>query len=285
MLVAGTLVFSIISVIIKAMTVHHSVFTISFFRNLFSFLPAAAWMVYFKPAALRMRPAHWQVYAARAVTGFLSMILLYKGYRLQTLADATVLYFCGPILICVLAAMIMRERLDIARIIAVVAGLAGVIVMVKPGSPGFGVGAAYTMAGTVCYAASILLIRSLGKSESPFVMSFYFSLLTTLLSLMFLPFHFQGLTMADIVLLSLVGILAFIGQTLTNAAYKLADASFLAPFIYTTLLWNTAFGYMAWGDLPTQQTIFGTLLIIGGNVLVYFGDIKSRLGKTINAKA
>lgn len=279
LLLASIFIFSFVTALIKWMTADYSVFTISFFRNLFALLPAILVIAVKRPAVLRRATIpNGRLHAMRALTGFLSMLCLFQGYHLLPLADATVIYFCGPLLICVLAGLILKEQIGRDKMIAVLVGLCGVVLIASPTGADINSGVLFTLGGTFFYALSVILIRFLGKNEDPLIMSFYFALFATGFSLLLLPVEWRAPDLAALLALALIGVLAFIAQTLMNWAYKLGEASALAPLIYTSLIWNSVLGYLIWQDVPTVYTFAGAVLILGGNALLLWRGMRPKNG-------
>lgn len=262
----GIFMFSIVTALVKLVAADHNVFLISFYRNFFALLPAAALLLMtrkLKPRTI----SQWPVHIMRSVFGFCSMLCLFQAFHMMPLAEATMIYYTGPICITLLAGLILKEQIRRSSLLAVILGFAGVFLIIRPEQTDFNVGVGFALAGTLFYAFAMISLRQLGKSEDPFMMSFIFALIATVLNAAFLPWVWEVPDAQNLLFLIAIGILAFIAQTLMNVAYIKSTASALSPLIYTSLIWNTMFGFALWGDVPTIAALLGLFIILFANIL------------------
>jgi drug/metabolite transporter (DMT)-like permease len=117
-------------------------------------------------------------------------------------------------------------------------------------------------------ALSILQIKRIRASNDSSVTVLYFTMIGALVSGLSLFFSWQTPTLDSLALMGLLGVLAGTGQLLLTMAFRQADASALAPYNYTSIVWAAIFGYVAWGETVGMVSLMGILLIVGSSILV-----------------
>ncbi|GGE42861.1 permease [Agaricicola taiwanensis] len=262
-----------------------------FFRSFLGLLPIVVWLILvgeLKQTVLtRNIPGHF----LRSFIGCLSMLFVFSGLARLPLPDATVIGYAAPLITIVLAYFILKERIGIYRWSAVGVGLIGVLILLWPHLSGgtlaeaFGgvggearvsQGALFALAGAFCSACAMIQVRRLAQTEKAGAIVFYFSLFSAVLSFLSIPF---GWVMPDLTVMGvllLTGIFGGIGQLLMTQSYRYADASLIAVFEYTTIIWSVALGWALFGDVPQSTVYIGAAIIIGSGVYVIFRE--HRLG-------
>jgi drug/metabolite transporter (DMT)-like permease len=180
-----------------------------------------------------------------------------------------------------LAALLLGERLRIYRISAVLLGLVGVFVILSPRLSIFSgqemertaqIGVALVLTSAMFRALVQIHIRRLAQTEKTAAIVFYFSMTTTLLSLLTLPF---GWTMPDInavIMLVCAGLIGGVAQIFITSAYRFADASVIAPFDYAAILFSMIIGYIFFADVPTVQMLLGSCIVIFSGLLIIWRE-------------
>lgn len=213
---------------------------------------------------------------SRSVAGTIAMGLGFFGLKLLPLPEVTALGFVLPILIVILAAIFLGERIRLARISAVFIGLIGVLIILWPRLGG-GIettgsremlGVTVVLGAAAFAATAQIFIKRMAGVEHTAAIVFYFAFTSTILSLLSLPFGWQWPTMTEFAILTAIGILGGMGQICLTSAYRFADASTLAPFTYLSMLWALAIGYFFFGELPTLLMLLGASLVILAGVLI-----------------
>jgi drug/metabolite transporter (DMT)-like permease len=138
------------------------------------------------------------------------------------------------------------------------------------------VGALFALLGAFCAAGATIQVRRLTATEGTGAIVFYFSLLTTLLGLATAALGWAVPTAVDFALLALVGVLGGIGQILLTQSYRYGDASLIAPFEYTTMIWALLIGWFAFGQLPQASVALGAAIVAAAGLFVIWRE--RRLG-------
>ena len=196
------------------------------------------------------------------------------------LSEAVAIGYAAPLAVVVLAALVLKERVRIYRWSAVTIGFVGVLIMLSPhlgaGShqlgPGAAVGAALGLAGAFCSAFASVEVRLLTQTERTGAIVFYFMLLTSLLGLSTILLGWNVPTYQDAALMVVIGILGGLGQILIVQAYRYGDASLVAPFEYSTMLWAVAIGWFWFGEWPASTIVIGAFIVISSGIYVIFRE-------------
>ncbi len=216
------------------------------------------------PSALRPKNRKLQIARGFCVIG--SSVLFVYGIREMTMAQATAISFLSPLLITILSIPLLGEVVGIRRWAAVIAGMIGMLIVVRPGAGGFQPAALFGVASSSCWAVALIITRKISSSDAPSTTILWsagigFSVLTILL-----PFELVWPTPNQVAFCVLLGVLASCGQWMVVLAHRHAPASLLAPFVYSQLIWVTIGGYLVFDNLPDQQTIVGASIIIASGL-------------------
>ena len=278
LILAAVFMFSILNVLIKILTARYPVTEVLFFRNLTALVPAAL-MVSASGGITVLKTRRLSGHLGRSLIGLLTMVLLFWAIALLPLADATALWFSGPLFLTALSVPLLGEPVGIHRWSAVVVGFAGILIMVRPGDGVVELGALVALSAAVCYALAMIGVRRLSTTENPVTTVFYFTLLGTLLSAATLPFAWVPSTWPDLGLLVLCGLVAGTAQYCLTAAYSAAPVSVIGPFNYSALIWAALWGYLVWGDLPSESTLWGAPLVVASGLYIWYRETRPRPAK------
>lgn len=274
--------FSIMVVFAKLLSENHSVIEIAFYRNLIASVPFL-FIVFAlgrrEILVLRTKPT---LVGIRAIIGTVSLTVTFYAYSLMPLADTTALLFTSSLFIPVLGVIFLRESVGPFRWSAVVIGFAGVVIMARPTGDVYVLGVAVAMSAAFLHAILQIILRYLGRFESPETVSFYFFIIGTFVTALALPFVAVRPTLAEIPLLLGVGLSGALAQWLLSTAFKNAPAAIVTVFNYSGIVWATFFGWAIWNELPVKAVVIGGTVVIASNMLVVWRE--SRLGRISDAR-
>ena len=197
-----------------------------------------------------------------------SISSLFIGLTYLPIAEATVIGFMAPLFIVVLSAPILGERVDIHRWIAVLIGLAGVIVIVRPGGGIAHWAAIMPLVGAVAFALYQIATRVLAQSETTATTLFYTAAGGFFWTCLLVPFVWVTPTLLHWLAFLFTGALGAAAHFCLIKAFERAQASLLAPINYSKLVWATLAGYLVFGDLPGLDTAAGCALIVASGLYV-----------------
>jgi drug/metabolite transporter (DMT)-like permease len=275
MMLIGLALFSILNGLVKSLAEVFAVNQIVFFRNsiaLITLLLMAQGLGGL--AALRVRNRTGLALQALQFTAVL--LFIFVAYRHMPLADATAISFLQPVLVVLLSAPLLGEKVTRLGWIALALGLGGVLPMIKPTGGGSSFGVAMSIIGTVFSALSLLQQRSLSRTETSLAIAFWTLAGSALLVLPSLPFSWIWPTPWQWALLIGNGLASGACQYLTTRALFHAPVATIAPLSYTKMIWALIVGFIWFGDVPTVIVLCGSAIVIAASALVYLAPKSPR---------
>ncbi len=272
------MLFTLMSALVKALSEDFPPGELVFFRSLLAIPVIIAWLIWRGELSQGFVVKKPMGHFWRGVLGTSAMGLTFTGLSLLPLPEVTAIGYATPIFTLVLAALLLGERIRMIRIGAVMLGLVGVLIMLWPrlGSTEMEVaatiGALCVLAATIARAFVQIHIRQLVKVDHPAAIVFYFSITATLLSSLTVFWGWTMPTLDQALLLVVVGLIGGVAQILVTSSYRFGQASMLAPYDYTTMLFAIAISYFWFDELPTLAILLGAALVIAGNVVVVWRE-------------
>ncbi len=252
-------------------------FEIAFFRNAITVL----WMIPLIKRSGRPWRAVWEtrrpgLHVVRGLFGGSAMLTWYLGLSMMPVADATALSFGAVLLATIGAIVILGERSETRRWLAVAAGLAGTFIILRPGLHGVTPGALAVVGSTVLWAAALLCIKVLSRTESSVTIVFYAGLCNTPLTLVPAMFVWQWPSPEQLAVLVATGSLAAIAQLAIAQSFREAEAAVVMPFDFTRLIWAAAFGFLVFGEFPDTWTWLGGGVIAASAIYLTYHEARAR---------
>lgn len=207
-------------------------------------------------------------FALRGAIALVAWLCYFTAARATPLAQLVTLYFSAPILVTVMSAPLLGERVARSRWIAVGIGFAGVLVAVDPVGMRVSRNTVLVLIAASLWAYSIILMRKIARRESSLLQMLYangFFLVGTGIACLF---GWRTPDALQIALLALVGVIGGVGQFLLYEGARHAPASLVATFEYSSLLWAFVLGYAIWGDIPRPAVFAGAFLILAAGLLL-----------------
>ena len=199
---------------------------------------------------------------ARGLCLVCSSLLFVLGIRDVGLAEAATIGFVGPILVTVLSIPLLGETVDARRWFALAGGMAGVLVVLRPGSGTFHPEGLYRVASALFWSIGVILTRRMVATERAETTMFWSAISGLIVLSALIPFHFTRPTSLQLILSIGQGVLSSAGQWLVILSIRLAPVSTLAPYSYVQLLWMTIAGVLAFGVWPDGWTLAGAAIIV-----------------------
>ena len=278
--VISTLVFTVMGLCIKLVGQQFPTGEVVFFRSAFALLPLAIYLAVLGDLPGAFRTKRLSGHLVRGSVGVAAMSLNFAGIALLPLADATAIFYATPIFVVVYAAILLKERVRAYRWSAVIIGFCGVLLTLYPhvgqGGAGSGqaLGAMLTLGAAVIAAMAMIQVRRLTDTESTGSIVLYFTLSSTVFGLFSLPLGpLIGMpwvwpTGMELLILVTIGVLGGIAQIFLTQSYRLGDASLIAPFEYSSMLFALTLGYLVFGDVPQPLVLLGAAIVIGAGIFV-----------------
>jgi drug/metabolite transporter (DMT)-like permease len=195
-----------------------------------------------------------------------SSLFFISGLRYLPIAEASATGFVAPLFVTALSIIFLSERVGVRRWLATAAGLAGVLIILRPGTGAFHVAAFFPIVSALAWAATLIMTRMMSGREHAITIMTYSSIAGVAILSMLVPFVWVTPTWHDIMFGILIGVASTAGQWIVVLAFRYADASVLAPFSYTQLLWVASLGFLVFGEVPDAWTVVGTAFIVGSGL-------------------
>ena len=213
---------------------------------------------------------HWRWHALRAFMFVIMTGINFWALQYLQLAITSSIFFIVPILIALMAAPMLGEKIDRGRWVAIAAGFAGVLVIVRPGSADFHPAMLLSLVNAVLYAIFNLMTRRLAAYDSPE-------------TIQYLPAVGAAVVLAPFALVAwespsgwlewtvacLMGALGGLGHYLLALAHRYAPATVIAPFLYQQVFYMALFGYLVFGDVPAPAVWIGAAIVIGSGLYLF----------------
>jgi drug/metabolite transporter (DMT)-like permease len=286
----GALVFLTISdSIIKWLSPRYALHEIMLGRAVFAIVPVL-FLVYLEGGLITLRTRRPVLHLLRGTLFVFANMFFFLGLATMSLAQTVALFFTAPLFICLLARPVLGEKVGVPRWVAIFAGFCGVLIILRPGTEVFHFTSLLPIMAALTYAATQMTTRKLGMEETAATLTFYLQIAFILIGVIagmvignghldtqdnptfnFLLRSWIWPTPDDFRLLGLCGLIVAFGGYLLSQAYRIGQASAVAPFEYTSLPFAMLVGYLVWGDWPDTASLVGTAIIImSGLLIVYF---------------
>lgn len=217
----------------------------------------------------------WPWYILRSLSQAGSSFLVIKSLALIPLADFYGIIFMTPMVVTLLAALFLKEKIGIYRISAIAVGFIGVLIIAGPSFDSGNKGYLYALIAVACASLSGIFVRKIGREKITIRYAFFPFLICTLI---FVPMALIGgfeipADPVNIVLLLLFAPLLLVGLLGYSIGFSRArDTALVAPFHYTQMIWGALLGFVIFGDIPAFTTFAGSILIVLAGLLVIWRE-------------
>jgi drug/metabolite transporter (DMT)-like permease len=265
-MLAAVAIFSLMDTTMKLLAAHYPAMQVTVLRA-FSSMPLVWAFIAWRGKFGGMLDVKWPLHLLRGVLGIGMLSLFAFGVKSLPLSETYAVFFIAPALITALSVFILKERVDAMQWLAIVVGLAGVLVVLRPDGTRFVSLAGLAILGAAaCYAVSAIASRILSRTDSNEQIMFW---LLILMGFGALPLAWPGwvpLRWEDWPLIAALALTGFLGQLAITKAFSIGKASVVAPFEYTALAWGVAIDWALWNTLPDRWTLAGAAIIIGSGI-------------------
>jgi drug/metabolite transporter (DMT)-like permease len=260
-------VFATHDVFVKTLGVIYSPIQIVFFSVLFSF-PLATVMLMrdSKPGNLLPRHPWWM--ALRTIASVATAVTAFYAFTVLPLAQTYAILFAAPLLITILAIPILGEVVRLRRWLAVIVGLTGVLVVLRPGTTDLNLGHAAALTAAVGGSVASIVVRRIGADERPVVMLLYPMMANFVLMGIGLAFVYIPMPIEHLGLVALVAAFAWTAGRCIIAAYQSGEAAIIAPMQYSQIIWATVYGTLFFDERIDNATILGASIIIASGMYI-----------------
>ncbi len=258
-------------VLVKLLGAAYSPVQIVFFSVLFGF-PTIIIALLRDRTDDNLRPKHLGWSLLRTAATVLTAASVFYAFSVLPLAETYAILFATPLVITILSVPMLGERLRARRIIAVVAGLVGVVVVLQPGQTTLTGGHLAALTAAFGGALSSIIVRKIGPDERPVVLILYpmvanFLIMGALLPSVYVPMPIEHLGYS-----AAMALLAAIAGYLVILAYRASEAVLVAPTQYSQIIWATGFGVLFFNERPGPNVLSGAAIIILSGIYILWRE-------------
>lgn len=272
-------IFASHDVVIKWLGGFYAPFQIIFFATLMSF-PLVTLMLMSDRTEGNLLPAHPWWSALRTGCVVVAMLGGFFAFSVLPLAQVYAILFTSPLVITVLSIPILGERVGWRRGLAVLVGLGGVLVVLRPGTADLSLGHAAALMAALASGTASVIVRRIGRDERPLVLLIYPLVANYLIMGGVLAFVYEPMPVEHLGGVALIALLGFVAGLLMIAAYRRAEAAIVAPMQYSQILWATGYGALLFGESLDRPTVIGASIIIASGLFILFREARKPSSQT-----
>ncbi len=265
-------------VVVKYLGASYTSFQIIFFSGLIGF-PLVTMMLMADRTDGNLIPKHPWWTALRTVSAVMTGAMGFYAFSELPMAQCYAIFFAMPILVTLMAIPILGEKIGLRRGMAVIVGLLGVLIVLRPGQVDLGLGHLAALAAAATGAMTSVIVRKIGNDERSVVLMLYPMVASFLLMGLALPLVYVPMPVEHLGLLAVMALLGLIGSVLVIAAYRTAPAIIVAPMQYSQIIWAVIYGYVFFGERLDYTTGLGTAVIVASGIYIVLREGTPRVSE------
>ena len=266
-------IFATHDVIVKHLATFFSPAQVIFFSALLS-LPAVTVYILRTRMDGSLWPRNPGWVATRTVAATVATLSAFYAFGVLPLAQTYAILFATPIFITILSIPLLGEQVRLRRWCAVLAGLAGVMIVLRPGQASLSLGHLAALLAACMSALSMTIVRKLSKTERPVVLMLYPILANILVMGAALPFVWQPLQGGQFGLMAVISVMGLIATVMSILSYRLAEAAIAAPMQYSQILWAIVYGALIFHEFPDLATLTGAAIIVASGLYIVLREAR-----------
>lgn len=276
--------FALMDVSMKVLSAAYPPVQVTALRSLSS-LPFVLLWIGWKGGFGQVLRVRFGLHLLRGAIGIATLSAFIYGVRGLPLSQAYTIFFAAPLLITALAVPLLGERVEWQRWVAIGAGLSGVLIVLKPtGSGVVSLAGLSILLAAIGYALSAITTRVLGRTDSTQSMVFWvLTLMGAGATALALP-QWRAIQPEHWFAIAAMAVTGTVGQWALTEAFKMGEASFIAPFEYTALAWGLALDWLLWQTVPGARAFVGAAVIVTCGVYLVHRE-RSRANEIVPAAA
>ena len=271
-------IFASHDVVVKFLGGLYSPVQIIFFSVLLGF-PLVTMMLMGDRSDGHLRPVHPWWTALRTVSAVITGVSAFYAFSVLPLAQTYAILFAAPLLITLLAIPVLGERVGIRRAVAVMVGLLGVLIVLRPGAVPLSLGHLAALTAAVSSSLASVIVRKIGQDERSVVLLLYPMMANFVVLGCALPFVYRPMPIAHLGLLGVIAAFGFVAMLLIIVAYRAAEAVIVAPMQYSQMIWAAIFGALIFGERPDFYTLLGAAVIIASGIYIVLREGQPRVSE------
>lgn len=266
-MLASAVTFTAMTTLIKFLGSDYPASLQTFYRQAAGLLILLPWILR-NPVMAFATTRPW-ILIFRSAAGTVGMILSFYAFQTMPLADANALSFTRTLWLVPLAAFMLREKVGVHRIVAAVAGFAGVMLMIHPdASGGLGLPQIAMLSASALFALTVTGMKSLTRDHAPSTLLYWSATLGVVLAIPGALLTWRWPTPTDLALLGGMGVIATLNQACYIKGMQLGDAAAMAPIDYTRLVFSAIVGFLMFHETPGLMTLAGAAVVVASTLYI-----------------
>lgn len=273
---AGSLTLVVMATLVKYLGGRLTSIEILFFRSLIGFFILLPLFV--RDASEPLRTTRFGMHLLRGVMGAAGNACFFWAMTHLLLADAMALQFTRPLFVIPLAVLFLGEVAGLRRLVVALVGFLGILLYAHPFTAGFNPGALVGALAAFFGGLAVICIKRLQTTEPTRVIVIYYSFWITAFALVPAIWFWITPTLPELALLMVIGLLGIAGESLVTHGLRQSDATVLAPFDYSRIIYSAALGYLLFGEFPAAWSFAGMALIVSSSLYLVITEKRARSG-------
>tara|TARA_Y100000590_G_scaffold465843_1_gene639339 strand:+ start:1460 stop:2341 length:882 start_codon:yes stop_codon:yes gene_type:complete len=277
----ATVIFTLMQVFVKLVSSDIHPIQVAFFRNFFGLIVVLPLLFNAGFGVLKTNKISWHFY--RSVFQTVGMFCFFAALTLSPLAQNVALSFTAPLFTVFLAILLLGEKSELRRWLALIVGFFGAWIVIRPGVAEINLGSIFVICSSIAWSFSMTIIKFLSKTESSLTLTVYMGLFMAPLSLFPAIFFWTWPGLQDLIYLFLVGFFGATGHLALASAFKSGDAGAVLPLDFLRLIWASVLGFIIFSEVPDRWTFIGGGIIFFSATYITLKEArqnKKKLNKT-----
>ena len=208
----------------------------------------------------------------RSVVVFAATAFGFTSLSIMPMAEVSAIGYVAPLMVTIMSFLILKEKVGPRRLLAVGIGFVGVIAILRPDQANFSLWSLLPLAMATCYATFMVMTRLIRGAAPPINSLFYTAIVGAVVATIPLPFIWQNPEPLHWLMFAGMGVIGGTGHFLMIKAFEQTEASMIAPFVYTELLWSIAAGAIFFSELPGIGMLVGAAVIMGSGLFILYRE-------------
>lgn len=279
-MILSVISFSVMDIIVKLMSDDYPTGQLIFFRGIFGLIPIL-FIIPKNRFKNLLETQKIKLHLVRAFGGAFAMTFLYLGLKYLPIADAITISFAAPIFATIFSILFLNETVRFIRWFAIILGMTGVIIVLKPGTDLFTYYSFYPILFCLGFATISIAIKKLSKTEPDYLIALYFTFVLILFGIISIYFGWVPIKAEDIVFLIMIGLSGSIGNIFLTKSIREADVSLVTPIKYLSLVFAILAGIFIFNEKLSYLTVAGACLIIISSFVIFKRESIKKIKPTI----
>lgn len=250
-------------------------FMTAFIRTIIAIIVIAP--TFYKVGFSGLKSTRKPLHLLRGIASGTGAIAGFYAISVIPMANAVSYSFAAPILTTILAVIFLKEKIHLPRILSILVGFIGVLILLRPGTLPFTAGVGAALYAALAVAIAFVCIRALTKTDKPMVVTLYSLLITLPISFIIALFRWSWPTIEQWGILVLIGVSAAIAQYSLSKAFSLAETTAILPIDFTRLLFTATIAYIYFNEIPDHYTFLGAIIILSSAIYAAHREAQNKI--------